>query len=140
MLDSDDFYVNIHERYCVDGTEVLRCRIRIACPYESERIGEFYRELAERAFAFVKARVLPMAESAFCDDADEKKRYRFKPYRYSLLGRVTKQSEESFSICLCASLMRSDGRSESFEDTQTWDISRQIMVPHRQKAVDTADK
>lgn len=117
-----------HERFTYEGTEILRCRIDLEYPTEREAIGDFYRKCAENACAFVKETLLPIAEKAYSEDTDERKRFRFVPFRYQLSGTVTLDGEY-FSQRIDASFSRRGDVIDSFTDGQVWECERELLVP-----------
>lgn len=117
-----------HERFTHDGTEILRCRICLEYPTERKEIGDFYRRCAENTYAFVKAALLPIAEKAYIEDTDERKRFHFAPFKYQLLGEVTLDGEY-FSQRLDAVFSRRGEVIESFTDGQVWECESELLVP-----------
>ena len=117
-----------HERFTHEGTEILRCVIRLEYPTESEVIGDLYRKCAENTYAFVKETLLPIAERAYSEDTDERKRFRFVPFKYQLLGEVTLEGEY-FSQRLDAIFSRRGEVIDSFTDGQVWECKRELLIP-----------
>ena len=117
-----------HERFAHEGTEILRCLIRLEYPTEREVIGDFYRKCAENTYAFVKETLLPIAEKAYLEDTDERKRFRFVPFKYQLLGEITLDGEY-FSQRLDVSFSRRGEVIDSFTDGQVWDREKELLVP-----------
>lgn len=117
-----------HERFTHEGTEILRCVIRLEYPTEREVIGDFYRKCAENTCVFVKENLLPIAERAYSEDTDERKRFRFVTFKYQLLGEVTLEGEY-FSQRLDASFSRRDDVIDSFTDGQVWECERELLIP-----------
>lgn len=117
-----------NERFTYDGVEILRCRINIEYPDDKKEIAEFYQKCAENAYGFVKNTLLPMANAAYENDTDERKRFRFAPFRYQLTGTVTLDTEY-FSQRLDASFLRKGELLDSFTDGQIFDTERELLVP-----------
>ncbi len=117
-----------HERFTHEGTEILRCRVCLEYPTEREAIGDFYRKCAENAYAFAKETLLPIAEKAYAEDTDEKKRFRFVPFNYQLSGTVTLDGEY-FSQRLDAIFSRRSDVIDSFTDGQVWECDGELLVP-----------
>ena len=117
-----------NERFTYEGVEVLRCRICFEYPDEKSEIENFYQKCADNAYEFVKSTLLPMANEAYENDTDERKRFRFAPFRYQLLGTVTLDTEY-FSQRLDVALSRNGEILDSFTDGQVFDTERELLVP-----------
>ena len=69
-----------------------------------------------------------MVTEAYENDTDERKRFRFEPFRYQLLGTPTFETE-FFSQRLEATLLRKGEILDSFTDGQVFDIERELLIP-----------
>ena len=116
------------ERFTCDGVEILRCRIDLEYPEGKKEIDGFYQKCADNAYDFVKSTLLPMAKECYENDTDERKRFRFVPFRYQLLGTPTFETE-FFSQRLEATLLRKGEILDSFTDGQVFDIERELLIP-----------
>lgn len=119
-----------NERFTCEGVEVLRCRICLEYPDEKSKIEAFYQKCAENAYEFVKSSLLPMANDAYKNDTDERKRFRFASFRYQLLGTVTLDNKY-FSQRLDVALSRNGEILDSFTDGQVFDTERELLVPKK---------
>ena len=117
-----------NERFTYEGVEVLRCRICLEYPDEKSEIENFYQKCADNAYEFVKSTLLPMANEAYENDTDERKRFRFAPFRYQLLGTVTLDTEY-FSQRLDVALSRNGEILDSFTDGQVFEAGRELLIP-----------
>lgn len=117
-----------NERFTCDGVEILRCRISLEFPCGKKQIEEFYQKCAENTYEFVNGFLLPMAKETYENDDDERKRFRFAPFKYQLIGTVTLDGEY-FSQKLDAQLTRKAEVLDSFTDGQVFDMERELLVP-----------
>ena len=117
-----------NERFTCEGVEVLRCRICLEYPDGKNAISEFYQKSAKNAYEYVKNELLPMSNEAYENDTDERKRFRFVPFKYHLIGTVTLDGEY-FSQRLDARLFRNGETLDSFTDGQVFDTEREMLVP-----------
>ncbi len=121
-------------RFCVSGTEVLRCRLSLPEWEGREKINAFYRQVGEHAFRFCETRLRELAEGAFEESADEKKKFRFPPFSYLLEVQVTENGDEA-TVSLLAQ-WRQKGVAEPLavgRDTHIWQISEEQLVPPRKE-------
>ena len=118
----------INERFTHEGVEILRCRINIEYPDGKNEIAELYQKLAENTYGYVKNILLPVVTEAYENDTDERKRFRFVPFRYQLLGTPTFETE-FFSQRLEATLLRKGEILDSFTDGHVFDIERELLIP-----------
>lgn len=119
-----------NERFTCNGVEVLRCRICLEYPDGKNAISEFYQKCAENSYEFVKSTLLPMANEAYENDTDERKRFRFAPFRYQLLGTVTLDTEY-FSQRIDVTFSRKGETLDSFTDGQVFDVEKELLIPKR---------
>jgi hypothetical protein len=117
-----------NERFTYEGVEILRCRIYLEYPDGKNEIAEFYEKCAENVYEYVKNELLPMATETYKADTDERKRFRFAPFRYQLMGTVT-LDKEYFSQRLDVRLSRNGETLDSFTDGQIFDTERELLVP-----------
>ena len=117
-----------NERFTYEGVEILRCRIDLAYPDGKNEIAAFYEKCSKNAYEYVKNELLPMAREAYEADTDERKRFRFAPFRYQLTGTVTLDGEY-FSQRLDARLLRNGETLDSFTDGQVWECKTERLVP-----------
>ena len=118
--------IMIHEHHRREGTEVLRVRITLPQWEALPSVNDFYREMGERAAAFCRTCLSERAEAAYEGDPDPKKRFRFRPLRYTLTGTVA-QDGERVRVRLCAELVDENGVHSHFRDEQLWE--GETMVP-----------
>lgn len=118
------------ERFKREGVEILLIRIELPACEDRETIGEFYREMGDRAYRFACERLLPYAERMFDEDPDERKRFHFSPFCYHLDARTRYQDERLLSVFLEASFFRKDRKKEmrSFSDAQVWLHDTQTLL------------
>ncbi len=119
-----------NERFTYNGVEILRCRISLEYPNGKKDIAEFYEKCAQNAYEYVKNELLPMATEIYESDADERKRFRFIPFKYQLLGTVTLDTEY-FSQRLDARLLRNGETLDSFTEGQIFDTERELLIPKK---------
>ncbi len=121
-------------RFCVSGTEVLRCRISLPEWDGRERINSFYRQVGEQTYHFCETRLREIAEGAFEESADEKKKFRFPAFSYLLEVQVT-ETEDEATVTLAAQ-WRQRGMAEPLaigRDTHIWQLSEEQLVPPKKK-------
>ncbi len=63
----------------------------------AKRIAAFYRRLAERAVKGAVEELVPALQRAYEANADPRKRFRHRPARLAVRGRITEESEKYFS-------------------------------------------
>ena len=63
----------------------------------AKKIAAFYRRLAEESVKGAEAALLPALQRAYEADTDPRKRFRHRPARLTVRGRVTEESEKYFS-------------------------------------------
>ena len=120
--------IMMYERHTREGKEVFR--MRIALP-QWEGLGEmndFYRALGERAADFCRDTLVARAERAYDEDGDPKKRFHFRPFRYTLTGTTHEESETHVRVRLCAELVTSNGERTAYEDDQFWEKAEQTLL------------
>ena len=77
----------------------------------AKRIAAFYRELAKNAIAHAGEALIPALWKAYEADPDPRKRFRHRPARLSLRGRVTEESECYFSLVRESHLIVAQGET-----------------------------
>ena len=112
-------------RFCSEGVEVLRIRLRLSGEGMERDTEEWYRAMLSLAERFGEERLLPRAESSYLHSEDEKKRFRFQAFLY----RVEASCWERDGLCavrLEATLRRrgEEGTLSRFIDGQVWDGAR----------------
>ena len=112
--------MRIQEGHKREGTEILRIRIILpqweTCPTRSA----FYCEIGRLAASFCRERLLACAEAAYDEDPDPKKRFRFRAFRYTLIGEAREEGER-VRVRLAAELVETDGTRRRFSDEQIWE-------------------
>lgn len=113
----------------VAGSEVLRWRISL--PLGGEGIGDFYREIGERAVGYCEGALTEQATQEFEQSDDPNKRFRFPVLSYHLAGEVTYEDECFLSVLLTAELRRRGERAPivHFEDGQVWEKEGGVLLP-----------
>lgn len=116
MLDVSVFYVEISDE---DKT--------------SKKLNEFYKSIAEGAYAFAKEKLLSDSRKEYEGSTDEKKRFSFRPYRYSLDISLYAQDENSLFFSLDVVLMRKGKRMYSEKFLHVWDKKSALLRKDRKK-------
>ncbi len=94
-----------------------------------EKINGFYEKILEGCYEYARTALFARSKSEYAASQDEKKRFSFRPYRYSVLINYIWQNEEFISISCAISLQKRG--SERYEKiiSQTWDKKRATLIP-----------
>ena len=120
------------ESFAEDGISFLDMDFRgIHICVEGKRINkinQFYEEISERCYKYAKEQLLARSRSEYEAMQDERKRFSFRPYRYSVGINYIWQSEQYLSV-LCVISIQKRGKPTYIKKIgQTWDKKRAKII------------
>ena len=100
-----------------------------------EKINSFFSGIVSNSRSWFLEMLFEHAKREYENDTDEKKRFHFKPYRYSLSIKEIQSTAGEISFELCVRLLR--GKKDqlaSFSDALVFDTEKQIIkAPVKEK-------
>jgi hypothetical protein len=115
----------IKESFSHEGVTVLEALLTypvIICEDKTaKKLNAFYEGISKNAYDFVKNSLLSDSKSEYEKLEDEKKRFSFRPYQYTLDISLLGQDDEGVSFSLSVSLFRRGKRLYQTRTLHIWD-------------------
>ncbi len=108
LVEGNSLYIETRQ-FCIfseDGVAVAQARIDIPSTESRGIAAEYFRKLSQAQEKYVNASLGQSAKEEYEADADPRKRFLFKKYRYTAKIDITYQNDECISIFTEAKLTR----------------------------------
>ena len=110
-----DGLLSLRHFFFAANAPLLELLISLPLPTGNERgarrIAAFYRRLAEEAVSCTAEELVPALRAAYEADGDPRKRFRHRPARLTLRGRVSEESGAYFSVVRESRLQHGKGET-----------------------------
>lgn len=108
-----DGVLSLRHFFFAGNTPLLELVISLPLPTGegkgAKRIADFYRELAKNAITHAAEALVPALQREYEADTDPRKRFRHRPARLVVRGRVSEESADYFSVVRESRLMGAQG-------------------------------
>ena len=120
-----DKYIKTKKCYREAGVSVLR--VNISLPEAAGEIGKFYDRLMARYLSFAEKNIAPSAGREFLLSDDEKKRFTFKPYIYTVASQ-TREADGILTVIRRHTLSRRGADILEFSYEDAFDIKTGLLI------------
>ena len=120
------------EKRCYREAGVCIATLSLRLPSTGTRLDRFYKRLAERYILAYERHTVSAARQEFSKSDDEKKRFRFKPFVFTLDFEARKTSD-TVLVTTCERLMRQGRVIAERELSERFSSSELLLLPQKKQ-------